>query len=85
MGVVLAITGILISAITFSINWLSDIKKTRIEFAIIGTALSAAWYFGVGFATSTSQIIVLSLLSGSHGSATMETRSPMNNTLAYSS
>jgi MFS family permease len=64
MGLVLAVTGILISAITFSINWLSDIKKTRIEFAVIGTVLSAAWYFGVGFATSTSQIIVLSLLSG---------------------
>jgi hypothetical protein len=64
MGLVLAVTGILISAITFSINWVSDIKKTRIEFAAIGTVLSAMWYFGVGFAASTSQIIVLSLLSG---------------------
>lgn len=64
MGLVLAVTGILISAITFSINWASDVKKTRIEFAVIGTVLSAMWYFGVGFATSTSQIVVLSLLSG---------------------
>jgi len=64
MGLVLAVTGILISAITFSINWASDIKKTRIKFAVIGTVLSAMWYFGVGFATSTSQIMALSLLSG---------------------
>jgi len=47
-------------------------------------SLKRSMVFRSGFC-NLSQIIVLSLLSGSHGSPTMETRSPMNNTLAYSS
>jgi hypothetical protein len=35
-----------------------------VEFAVIGTLLSATWYFGIGFASSMSHIIVLSLISG---------------------
>jgi len=64
MGLVLTVTGVMISVITFSVNWASDIKRTRIEFAVIGTALSATWYFGIGFASSTEHIIILSVLSG---------------------
>lgn len=64
MGLLLTTTGILISAITFSVNWISDVKRTRIGFAVIGTLLSAAWYYALGFATSMNHIIVLSILSG---------------------
>jgi len=64
MGLVLAATGVLISAVTFSVNWLSDIRRTRVKFAIIGTVLNAAWCFAISFASSMNQIIVLSLLSG---------------------
>jgi MFS family permease len=64
MGLILTTTGILISVITFSISWASDIKRARIEFAMIGTILSAAWYFGISFASSTEHLIMLSLLSG---------------------
>ena len=64
MGLVLTATNVLIAAVTFSISWFSDIKKTRVEFAVIGTLLSSVWYFTIGFASSTSQIIVLSLVSG---------------------
>ena len=64
MGLVLTATSILIAAVTFSVSWVSDIKRTRVEFAVIGTLLSATWYFGIGFASSMSHIIVLSLISG---------------------
>jgi MFS family permease len=64
MGLVLTATSILIATVTFSVSWISDVKRTRVEFAVIGTILSATWYFGIGFASSMSQIIVLSLISG---------------------
>ncbi len=64
MGLVLTATSILIAAVTFSVSWISDIKKTRVEFAVIGTLLSSTWYFAIGLASSISQIIVLSLISG---------------------
>ena len=64
MGLVLTATSVLIAAVTFSVSWISDIKRTRIQFAVIGTLLSATWYFGIGFASSISHIIVLSLISG---------------------
>ncbi len=64
MGLALTAASILIAAITFSVSWISDVKKTRVEFAIIGTVLSATWYFGIGFASSMSHIIILSLISG---------------------
>jgi hypothetical protein len=60
----LTATGILIAAITFSINWISDVKKTRVEFAVFGTLLSAVWCFGLGFASSISHLIILALLAG---------------------
>lgn len=64
MGLVLTATGILIAAITFSINWVSDVKKTRVEFAVLGALLSAVWCFGLGFASSISHLIILALLAG---------------------
>jgi MFS family permease len=64
MGVVLALSAVLISATTFMVNWLSDIKKTRVHFAVIGAMLNAAWFFMLAFASTTYQIVGLSLLSG---------------------
>lgn len=64
MGLVLAVTGIFVSIITFLVNRFSDIRRARAEFAIIGAMLSAIWCFAIGFASSMEQIMVLSLLSG---------------------
>jgi MFS family permease len=67
MGLVLTATAILVATLTFSIGWISDIKRTRVEFAVIGTLLSAMWCFGLGFASSMSHIVILSFLSGLAG------------------
>jgi MFS family permease len=64
MGVVLALTSIVMSVITFLVNWLSDIKMRRIEFAIIGVLLNALWFFLIGFASAPHEIVLLSVLSG---------------------
>lgn len=64
MGIVLALSAILISAATFLVNWFSDIKKARISFAIIGTILNACWYFPLSLVTTSSEIVGLSLLFG---------------------
>jgi MFS family permease len=64
MGVVLALTGIVMSVITFLVNWLSDIKMRRVEFAIIGALLNAIWFFLIGFASAPYEIVLLSALSG---------------------
>lgn len=63
MGVVLALSAIMISAVTFLVNY-SDIKKTRVSFAIVGVALHATWFAALSFVTSTYQIVALSLLDG---------------------
>jgi MFS family permease len=67
MGFVLAASAVLISAISFSVNWLSDIRRTRVEFAIVGAALNVIWYFAIATISSTGEIIALSLLSGLAG------------------
>lgn len=67
MGLILAASAILICIITFLISWLSDIKKARIEFAIVGATLNATWFLVVSFTSTTYQIVVLSLLSGLAG------------------
>ena len=64
MGFILAANGIVISAITFLVNWLSDIKMRRVEFADIGVLLNATWFFLIGFATAPQHIVLLSALSG---------------------
>ncbi|MGB9740637.1 MAG: MFS transporter [Candidatus Bathyarchaeia archaeon] len=64
MGVVLALTGIVMSVITFLVNWLSDIKMRRVEFAMIGALLNAIWFFLIGFASTIHEIVMLSTLSG---------------------
>lgn len=64
MGTVLAFSAILISAVTFLVNWLSDIKKTRVSFAVLGTLLNTIWYFALTFVTKSYELVALSLLSG---------------------
>jgi MFS family permease len=64
MGFVLAVSSIVISAITFLVNWLSDVKMRRVEFAAIGVLLNAAWFFLIAFATTPQHIVLLSMVSG---------------------
>lgn len=71
MGLVLASSALLTSAITFSVNWLSDIKKMRVTFVIIGTVLNFLWYSTVTYASTMQQIVALSLLSGTASAFTL--------------
>lgn len=71
MGFVLALTSLVVSAITFLVNWLSDIKMRRAEFATIGVALNATWLFLIGHAATPQQIVCLSALSGLAGAFTI--------------
>lgn len=64
MGIVLASSAILISVATFFVNWLSDVKKARVNFAIVGTMLNVLWYFLLSFVSTSNEIVALSLLSG---------------------
>lgn len=64
MGLVLASSAVLISAMTFVINWVSDTTKMRVDLALVGTALSIVWYFAIASASTIHEIVVLSLLSG---------------------
>ncbi len=84
MGFVLASTSVVISAITFLVNWLSDVKMRRVKFTIVGVMLNAAWFFLIGFASTPHEIVLLSAylvwqaLSQFHGSPIMETPSAEN-------
>jgi len=71
MGFVYASTSLIISAITFLVNWLSDIKMQRTEFTAVGVVLNAAWFFLVGYATAPRHIVFLSALSGLAGAFTI--------------
>jgi MFS family permease len=64
MGFVLALSSILISILTFLVNWLSDVKMRRAEFTAIGVILSLFWFFLIGFASRPHEIVLLSALSG---------------------
>jgi MFS family permease len=64
MGMVLAAASIIMSFITFMVNWLSDVKMRRVEFTIIGTLLNALWFFLIGYASTPHEIVLLSVLSG---------------------
>lgn len=64
MGLIYAASGLLISIGTFVVNWISDIKRTRVEFAIIGAILYSAWYFGIADSSTMFQVVALSIVSG---------------------
>lgn len=67
MGLVLTASAILVCSVTFFVNWLSDIRRARVEFAIIGAILNALWYFLIASASTMYHIVALSLLSGLAG------------------
>jgi hypothetical protein len=71
MGLVLASSAVLLSVVTFLVNWLSDVKGARVSFAIIGAALNASWYFVIGYASTLYEIVALSLLSSLAGAFTL--------------
>ena len=64
MGIVLASSAIVVTTATFLVNWVSDVKKTRVGFAVIGTLLNASWFFSLSFVSTSYEIVALSLLSG---------------------
>lgn len=70
-GFIFSITGIVMSIITFLVNWLSDIKMWRVEFTVIGTLLNAAWFFLIGLASAPQHLVLLSSLSGMAGAFTI--------------
>jgi len=67
MGLVLTLSAVLICIVSFLVNWLSDIKRARVEFSIIGAALIAAWFFALASASTMYHIVALSPLSGLAG------------------
>jgi len=67
MGFVVATGSFIIALANLAINKLSDIKKARVEFAILSLILHAAWYFALTQVTNMIEIVLLSLLSGLSG------------------
>jgi MFS family permease len=64
MGLIYALSGLLIAGITFAVSWISDVKRIRVEFAIFGALCYAAWYFAIANASTVQQLVVFSLMSG---------------------
>jgi MFS family permease len=67
LGLVVAASSFIITLTNVGINRLSDIKGSRVEFAVTGSILYAAWYSALAYASNTVQIVGLSLLSGLAG------------------
>lgn len=64
MGLVYTFSAILITILTFLVNWFSDSKLARVKFAMVGAMLNALWYFAIAFASTAYQIVALAVLSG---------------------
>lgn len=64
MGLVVAASSFIITLANVAINRLSDIKRSRVGFAIMSSILYAAWYLALAFASNMVEIVVLSSLSG---------------------
>jgi MFS family permease len=67
MGLVVAASSLVISIITVVICRVSDVKRKRVEFAVVSSILYACWYFALTQVSNTAEIVVLSLLSGFAG------------------
>lgn len=63
-GLIFAASSLIMTFANLSINKLSDIKGTRVEFAVTGSILYALWYFAIAYASTAMEIVVLSFLSG---------------------
>jgi len=64
MGLVYTFSALIVTMITFLVNWLSDIKKSRARFAIVGATLYAMWCFAISFASTSQHIVLFSFISG---------------------
>jgi MFS family permease len=64
MGLIYAISGLLIAVITFVVSWISDVKRMRIEFSIISALMYAAWYFAIANSSTMYQLVTFSIISG---------------------
>jgi MFS family permease len=67
MGLVITSSSLIITLLNIGINRLSDIKGSRVEFAIVSSILYAAWYLALSLTSSALQIVFLSVLSGLAG------------------
>jgi MFS family permease len=63
-GLVFTASSLIVTFANLGINKLSDIKKMRTEFAVIGSVMFVLWYFAIAYASTAMEIVVLSLLSG---------------------
>lgn len=66
-GLVFAASSLIVTFAHLGINKLSDIKKMRTEFAVIGCIMYVLWFFAIAYASTAMEIVVLSLLSGFAG------------------
>jgi MFS family permease len=64
MGFVVTASSLIITLLNIAINRLSDIKGSRVEFAIVSAILYAVWYSALAFASTAVEIVFLSALSG---------------------
>jgi MFS family permease len=64
MGLVVTASSLIITLLNVSINRLSDVKGSRVEFATVSSILYAAWYFALASTSSAIELVFLSLLSG---------------------
>jgi MFS family permease len=64
MGLIYAVSGLLIVATTFFVSWISDVKRMRVEFSIIGAIMYAAWYFAIANSSTMYQVVAFSTISG---------------------
>jgi MFS family permease len=64
MGLVVTASSLIITLLNVSINRLSDVKRSRVEFATVSSILYAVWYFALASTSSAVELIFLSLLSG---------------------
>lgn len=67
MGLVLTFCLVLVSVITFFVNWLSDVKKARVKFTFIGAILYFVWFFALAFISKPYDLVLLSFISGLAG------------------
>jgi len=67
MGFVVAAGSFIVALANLAINKLSDIKKARVEFAILSLILHVVWFFALTQVTNMVELVLLSLLSGLSG------------------
>ena len=64
MGLVVAASSLVISIVTVGICRISDVKRRRVEFAVVSSILYSCWYLALTQVSNMMEIVVLSLLSG---------------------